>query len=74
MLLDCLDNLRQEGWVSLLEKIEADTKALDKEMELTCSQLLVGLLDPILAEFISCEHLAYECLPGLLLWGFKLGI
>ena len=73
MLLDCLDNLRQEGWVSLLEKIEADTKALDKEMELTCSQLLVGLLDPILTEFVCCEHLAYKRLPCFFHRSFELG-
>ena len=74
MLLDCLDNLWQEGRISLLEKIEAHAKALNKEMEFACSQLLISLLDAILAEFICCKHLAYKRLPSFLLWAFEYGM
>ena len=74
MLLNCFDNLWQEGWVLLLEKIEAHAKALYKEMELARGQLLITLLDPILSEFISCKHLTYKRLPSFLLRAFEYGM
>ena len=44
VLLHCLDHMRQECWVFLLEQVQSDAQALNENVQLTCCQLAILLL------------------------------
>ena len=72
MLHHSFHYLWQKSRILLLEQVESDAEAFNKEMQLAARQLIVLLGHSSFTKLISGEHLAYKLLSGSSQWLFEL--